>query len=61
MSFMAQLSTPLMMFAIILYVSSETYSLTSTPNDKIFEKLFHGNLIIYSQSFCQKSAERKSP
>ena len=27
---------------------------------QIFEKLFHGNFI-YSQSFCQKSAERKSP
>ena len=25
---------------------------------QIFEKLFHGNFI-YSQSFCQKSAERK--
>ena len=25
-----------------------------------FEKLFHGRFI-YSQSFCQKSAERKSP
>ena len=27
---------------------------------QIFEKLFHGRFI-YSQSFCQKSAERKSP
>ena len=27
---------------------------------QIFEKLFHGNFI-YSQSFCQKSAERKLP
>ena len=27
---------------------------------QIFEKLFHGNFI-YSQSFCQKSGERKSP
>ena len=27
---------------------------------QIFEKLFHGSFI-YSQSFCQKSAERKSP
>ena len=27
---------------------------------QILEKLFHGNFI-YSQSFCQKSAERKSP
>ena len=27
---------------------------------QFFEKLFHGSFI-YSQSFCQKSAERKSP
>ena len=27
---------------------------------QIFEKLFHGRFI-YSPSFCQKSAERKSP
>ena len=27
---------------------------------QIFEKLFHG-WFIYSQSFCQKTAERKSP
>ena len=36
-----------------------TYSLTSTPSDRFFEKLFHCRFI-YSQSFCQKSAERKS-
>ena len=40
--------------------SDLTYSLTSTPNDRFFEKLFHGRFI-YSQSYCQKSAERKSP
>ena len=28
---------------------------------QIFEKFFHGRFLIYSQSFCQKSAERKSP
>ena len=37
-------------------VCRETYSLKSTPNDRFFEKLF-----IYSQSFCQKSARKKSP
>ena len=37
-----------------------TYSLKSTPKDKFFEKLFMA-VLIYSQSFCQKSAERKSP
>ena len=37
-----------------------TYSLKSTPNDRFFEKLFMA-VLSYSQSFCQKSAERKSP
>ena len=37
----------------ILYISGGTYSLKSTLNDRFFEKLF------YSQSFCQKSVERK--
>ena len=38
-----------------------TYSLTSTLNVFIFcEKFFHGRFV-YSQSFCQTSAERKSP
>ena len=37
------------------------YSLQSTPNDRFFEKLFHGNFLFASQSFCQKSTERKSP
>ena len=41
---------------VSVYVSDGTYSLTAT----IFLKLFHGNFF-YSQSFCQKSAERKSP
>ena len=27
----------------------------------IFWETFHGSFLIYSQSFCQKSAERKSP
>ena len=44
---------------LILYISPWTYSLQSTPNDKFFEKLFRA--IFTSQSFCQKSAERKSP
>ena len=35
-------------------------SLKSTPNDKFFEKLFMA-ILFSSQSFCQKSAERKSP
>ena len=37
-----------------------TFSLTSTTNDRFFEEIFHGRCI-YSQTFCQKSAERKTP
>ena len=55
-----QLLIPLMLCALILYVSGETYILTSTPNDRFFVKPFHGSFI-YSKSFCQKLAERKSP
>ena len=42
-----------MLYALILYVSSWFYSLTSTLNDRFLLKNF--------QSFCQKSAERKLP
>ena len=57
----AGLLTPLMLCALILYVSGGTYSLMSTPNDIFFFwEAFHGNFIC-SQSFCQQSAERKSP
>ena len=48
-----------MVCVLILYISGGTYSLKSTPNDR-FEKLFIA-IFIYSQSFCPKSAERKSP
>ena len=48
-----------MLCVLILYISDGTYSLKSTPNDR-FEKIFM-EIFIYSQSFCQKSAERKSP
>ena len=41
-------------------MSGGTYSLTSTPNYRIFEKLFRGRFI-YSQRFCQKSAGKQSP
>ena len=45
---------------LILYISGGTYSLKSTPYDRFFfEKLFLA--FNYSQSFCQKSAERKTP
>ena len=56
----AYLLTPLTLCALILYVSGGTYSLTSTPNDRILRKIFHGKFI-YSQNVCQKSAESKSP
>ena len=44
---------------LILYINGETYILKSTPNDRLFDKLFMA-ICIYSQSFCHKSAERKS-
>ena len=52
--------TPLMLCVLILYIRGGTYILKSTPNDRFFEKLFLA-IFIYSQSFCQKCAERKSP
>ena len=42
--------TSLMLYALLSYISSEAYSLKSTPNNRIFEKVF---MII----FCQKSDE----
>ena len=50
-----------MFCALILYVSGETYSLTSTPNDRFFLRNFLMAGFIYSSSFCQKSTERKWP
>ena len=41
-------------------ISGGIYSLTLIPNDRFFEKIFHSSSI-YSQSFCQQSAERKLP
>ena len=49
-----------MLCALILYISGGIHSLRPTSNDRFFEKHFYGNFI-YSQSFCQKSAKRKSP
>ena len=48
-----------MLCASILYISGGNYCLTSTPNHRIFEKLFRGRLI-YFQSFQQKSAEKNN-
>ena len=45
---------------IIIYVSDGTYSITWTLNDRFLRNFFMTGFI-YSQSFCQKSAERKSP
>ena len=43
---------------MILYVSSGTYSLTSTPNDRFFfEKLFHGKFYLLSEICWEKIAE----
>ena len=49
-----------MLCVLIFYVSGGTYSLKSTPKDKFFEKLFMA-ILFTRESFCQKSAERKSP
>ena len=49
-----------MLCVLIIYISGGTYTLKSTPKDRYFEKLLMA-IIIYSQSFCKKSAERKSP
>ena len=46
------------LYALISYVNGGTYCLISTPNDRFFEKLFHGRFT-HSLTFCQKSAERK--
>ena len=51
-------SHTLTLYVLILYISGGIYSLKTTPNDRFFWETFHGNFI-YSQSFCQKSAERK--
>ena len=53
-------TTPLMLCALTLYMNGGTYSLKSTPKHKFFEELFLA-IFIYSQTFCQKSAGRKSP
>ena len=38
----------------ILYISSETYSLKSAPNNRFFEKLFLA-ILFTSQSFCRRN------
>ena len=58
-SFSLSFSRHFMLCALILYISGGPYSLKSTPNDRFFGKLFMA-IFIYSQSFCQKSAERNS-
>ena len=47
--------TPLTLRVLIFYINGGTYSLTPTPNDRFFEKLFIEIL------FTLKPAERKSP
>ena len=55
-----QLLTPLLLSAFIFYVSGGTCSLTSSQNDRYYRNFFMRGSF-YSQSFCQKSAEQKSP
>ena len=55
-----QLLTPFMLCVLILYMSGGSYSFKVDSERQIFEKLLMA-VLNYSQSFCQKSAERKSP
>ena len=57
---MAQLLTAHMLCALILYVRGITYSLMSIAYNR-FLRNFSWQFYFYTQSFCQKSAERKSP
>ena len=52
--------TPLMLCVFILYISGGDLQFKDGSERHIFWETFHGNFI-YSQSFCQKSAEIKSP
>ena len=52
-----QFLTPPMLYVLILYISGGTNSLKATPNYRFFKKLFMA-ILFYSQSFCQKSAEK---
>ena len=47
-------------YVVCVNFSGRTYSLKSTLNGRFFEKLCMA-IFIYSQSFWQKSAKRKSP
>ena len=53
--------TTMLCVLIFLYISGGTYSLKSTPNYRFFFEKFFMAILFDSQSFCQKSAERKSP
>ena len=55
----AKLITPLLLCALIFYMSGGTYNLTSSTNRQIFGKPLYVRFI-YSQSFCQKYSEGKS-
>ena len=48
-----------MLRALILYLSSGTYSLKSDPNDRFFEKLFHGRFILLSEFFSRNLLKEK--
>ena len=56
----SQLLTPLMLCALILYVSGGTYNLKCIPNNRFLRNFFMACLF-YSQIFCQKSTKRKRP
>ena len=49
-----------MLSVLILYISGGNLQFKVDSERQIFENLFM-TVLIYSQSFCQKYAERKSP
>ena len=57
----AQLLTPLMLCALILYVSGQTYSLTSTPNDRFLRNFFMAGLFhlrVFARNLLKASCRR---
>ena len=48
-----QIITPLKLCALILNMSSRTYSLKSTPNAKFIGETFHGNFILTLRVFAR--------
>ena len=54
------LPTPVMLCSLVFYICGGVYSLRSTSNDWIFDKIFMAGMFTL-ENFCYKSAERKLP